>query len=116
MGDCQSEPPWPQFDRRLRLGFRGGNATSDAGLMAYGKLDDALHLTHSAEDELQETRTGRNTRAALLRESLFSRLAGQEDLKPTRRQRIDPAMRSVVGDRAKDKKGGLMRRSERVPA
>ena len=107
MGDCQSEPLRPHFDRRLRLEFHGANVTSDAGLLAYRELDDALHLTDSAADELQDSCTGRNTRhglAALLRQSLFSRLAGYEDLNDAQRLRADPAMRSVVGGRAKDKK------------
>jgi hypothetical protein len=105
MGDFQSEPLRPQFDRRLRLEFHGANVTSDAGLLAYRELDDALHLTDSAADELQDTRTGLNTRhglAALLRQSLFSRLAGYADLNDAQRLRVDPAMRTVVGGRARD--------------
>jgi hypothetical protein len=35
MGDCQTEPLRPQFDRRLRLDFHGANVTSDAGLLAF---------------------------------------------------------------------------------
>src|ERR687893_1847837 len=106
MGDCPPEPLRPQFDRRLRLEFHGAHVTSDAGLLAYRELDDALQLTDSSADELQDTRTGRNTRhglAALLRQSLFSRLAGYEDLNDAQRLRVDPAMRAVVGGRARDK-------------
>jgi hypothetical protein len=58
MGDCQTEPLRPQFDRRLRLEFHGANVTSDAGLLAYRELDDALQLTDSAADVLHDTRTG----------------------------------------------------------
>src|SRR4051795_9106948 len=106
MGDCLTEPLRPQFDRRLRLEFHGANVTSDAGLLAYRELDDALQLSDSSADELHDTRTGRNTRhglAALLRQSLFSRLAGYEDRNDARRLRVDPAMRAVVGGRARDK-------------
>src|SRR5262249_11070829 len=106
MGDCQPEPLRPQFDRRLRLEFHGANVTSDAGLLAYRELDDALQLTGTAPDGPPDPRTGRNKRhglVALLRQSLFSRLAGYEDLNDAQRLRVDPALRAVVGGRAKDK-------------
>src|SRR5262245_1649049 len=105
MGDCPIEPLRPQFDCRLRLEFHGAKVTSDAGLLAYRELDDALQLTASAADVLHDTRTGRNTRhglAALLRQSLFSRLSGYEDLNDAQHLRVDPAMRTVVGGRAGD--------------
>src|SRR5512143_2435434 len=105
MGDCQTEPLRPQFDRRLRLEFHGAHVTSDAGLLAYRELDDALDLTDSAAAELQDTRTGQNARhglTALLRQSIFSRLAGYEDLNDAERLRFDPALRTVVGGRARE--------------
>ncbi|MGE5755048.1 MAG: IS1380 family transposase [Planctomycetaceae bacterium] len=105
MGDCQTEPLRPHFDRRLRLEFHGAKVTSDAGLLAYRELDDALDLTNSAAAELQDTRTGQNSRhglTALLRQSIFSRLAGYEDLNDAERLRVDPAMRTIVGGRARD--------------
>jgi hypothetical protein len=105
MGDCQTEPLRPQFDRRLRLEFHGANVTSDASLLAYRELDDTLRLTDTAADVLHDTRTGRNTRhglAALLRQSLFSRLAGHEDLNDAQRLHVDPALRTLVGGRARD--------------
>jgi hypothetical protein len=62
MGDCPTEPLRPRSDRRLRLEFHGAKVTSDAGLLTDRELDDALQLTDSAVDVLQDTRTGRNTR------------------------------------------------------
>jgi hypothetical protein len=105
MGDCQTEPLRPQFDRRLRLEFHGAKVTSDAGLLAYRELDDALDLTRTAAGELHDSRTGKNTQhsaAALVRQSIFSRLAGYEDLNDAARLRLDPAMRTVVGGRARE--------------
>src|SRR5918993_73488 len=91
------------FDRRLLLQFRGSTITSDAGLLAYRELDDALRLTDTAAERLAEARTGKNGRhrlAGLLRQSVFGRLAGYEDVNDAERLRRDPTMRWVVGDRA----------------
>ena len=67
------------FDRRLKLEFHGSRLTSDAGLLAYRELDDALGLSAMAGDVLPDALTGRNGRQALvgmLRQSVFGRLAG----------------------------------------
>ena len=67
------------FDRRLMVQFRGSVVTSDAGLLAYRELDDALGLSAVAGEALADARTGKNGRhalAGLLRQSVFGRLAG----------------------------------------
>src|SRR5437763_11811604 len=91
------------FDRRLRLQFRGSTITSDAGLLAYRELDNTLGLTDTGADTLSDARTGKNGRhrlAGLLRQSVFGRLAGCGDVNDAGRLCRDPAMRWVVGDRA----------------
>ena len=54
-----------QFDRRVRLDFRGATITSDAGLLACRELDAALGLTETANDYIHESRTGRNVQHPL---------------------------------------------------
>jgi hypothetical protein len=54
------------FERRLMVQFRGSVVTSDAGLLAYRELDDALGLTAVASEMLADTRTGKNGRHALV--------------------------------------------------
>jgi hypothetical protein len=102
-GESNNEALRLDFDRRLMLQFRGSTITSDAGLLAYRELDDTLCLTDTAADTLADTRTGKNGRhrlAGLLRQSVFGRLAGYEDVNDAERLCHDPAMRWVVGDRA----------------
>ena len=84
------------FDRRLMVQFRGSVVTSDAGLLAYRELDDALGLSAMAGETLADGRTGKNGRHALsglFRQSVFGRLAGYEDMNDAERLRHDPAMR-----------------------
>jgi hypothetical protein len=54
------------FDRKLTLQFRGSGVTSDAGLLAYRELDDALGLTVMAGEMLADARTGKTGRRALV--------------------------------------------------
>jgi hypothetical protein len=87
------------FDRRLMLRFCGSVITSDGGLLAYRALDDVLALTTSGGERLAETRTGKNRRhllVGLLRQSVFGRLAGYEDVNDAERLCRDP-VRWVVG-------------------
>ena len=94
---------WPLFDRRLKLEFHGSRVTSDAGLLAYRELDDALGLTALAGGVLADSRTGRNGWhgiVGLVRQSVYGRLAGYEDVNDADRLGRDPAMRWIVGGKA----------------
>jgi hypothetical protein len=105
MGDSYHDPLRVDFNRQIKLEFHGSTVTSDAGLLAYRELDDALGLTSTAASGLQDTRTGQNTQhslTALLRQSIYGRLAGYEDVNDAERLCLDPALRAVVGGRAKN--------------
>ena len=103
MGESKNGSLRVSFDRKLKLEFQGVEVTSDAGLLAYRELDEALGLSKLAETRLRDTRTGKNVRhrvGALFRQSVFSRLGGYEDVNDSDRLRFDPAMRAIVGARA----------------
>ena len=102
-GESENKPLRLVFDRRLKLEFHGSRITSDAGLLAYRELDDALGLTGMVGDGLVDARTGKNSQHAmtgLFRQSVFGRLGGYEDVNDADRLGRDPAMRWIVGGRA----------------
>lgn len=102
-GEGRSGPLRLHFDRSVKLAFRGSAISSGGGLLLHRELDDALGLTDMAADLLADARTGRNGRHAftrLLRQSIFSRLAGYEDVNDADRLCRDPVIRQLVGGRA----------------
>jgi hypothetical protein len=102
-GEAGCDALRPDFDRRVKLEFHGSSVTSDAGLLAYRELDDALGLMAIAGQHLVDSRTGRNGRhdlVGMLRQSVFGRLAGYEDVNDADRLARDPSMRWIVGGKA----------------
>ena len=103
MADATGETSQPlrvAFDRRIKLEFHGARITSDGGLLAYRELDDVLGLTALAASVLGEGRRGRNIRhhlPGLLRQAVYGRLAGYEDVNDAERLARDPVMRAIVG-------------------
>jgi len=108
VGESENEPLRLDFDHRLKLDFHGSRVTSDAGLLAYRELDDALGLTGIVGDALVDPRTSKNGQHAmtgLFRQSVFGRLGGYEDVNDADRLGRDPAMRWIVGGRPVAKQG-----------
>jgi hypothetical protein len=106
MGEARREALRVSFDREVKLEFHGTTVTSDAGLIAYRELDETLGLTAMADEVLRDSRRGKNAQhelTGLLRQSVYSRLAGYEDTNDAERLAVDPAMRQVVGGRARDR-------------
>ena len=107
MGEVKRADVRVRCDGRIRLQFQGAKVTCDAGLLAVRALDEALGLTEVAGRLLVDTRSGRNVQhgqEGLLRQAVYSRLAGYEDTNDAERWAVDPAMRAVVGRRASDRR------------
>ena len=116
MGESRKEALRLGFDGSIRLEFHGATVSSNGGLLVYRDVDDALGLTARAGAGLTDGRTGTNIRhtlTALLRQSIYSRLAGYDDLNDAKRLAVDPTMRQVVGGRATKKQAAKTSRMAR---
>ena len=103
VGEIESGVLRLDFDRRLKLEFHGSKITSDAGLLFFRELDEALGLSAVASEHLVDPRTGKNGlhgMTGLFRQSTFGRLGGYEDVNDADRLGHDLAMRWIVGGRA----------------
>jgi hypothetical protein len=88
------------FNSSLKVDFQGSRVTSDGGLVLVRELDERLGFGELIERHLADVR-GKNTQlplADLLRQSVYSRLAGYEDLNDAARLSQDPTFR-LIGSR-----------------
>jgi len=105
VGDAESDPIRLSFNPQLRIEFRGATITSDAGLLLPRALDERLGLSALIERHLSDPRTGRNAQfplADLLRQSIYSRLAGYEDTNDAERLAADPTFRMLASRERRD--------------
>src|SRR6202795_828284 len=95
MGEKQNEPFQLSFNASLKVDFQGSRVTSDGGLILVRELDERLGLGDLIARHLADPR-GKNSQlplADLLRQSVYSRLAGYEDLNDAERLSQDPTFR-----------------------
>src|SRR6266545_3229580 len=107
VGDAESGAIRLSFNPQLRVEFRGATVTSDAGLLLPRELDESLGLSALIERHLSDPRTGRNTQfpvADLVRQSIYSRLAGYEDTNDAERLAEDPTFRMLASRAPRNKR------------
>ena len=88
MGETQNRAFQLSFNASLKVDFQGSRVTSDGGLILVRELDERLGFGELVEQHLTDSRRGKNTQfpfADLLRQSVYSRLAGYEDLNDAER-------------------------------
>ena len=110
MGELHHEPFQFAFNDFLKVAFQGSRITSDAGLLLVRELDERLGLETLISEHLSDSRQGWNTQfslADLLRQSVYSRLAGYEDLNDAVRVSADPTFRLIGSPQRWDRGGAL---------
>ena len=101
MGETQQGPFQLSFNSALRVEFQGARVTSDSGLILVRELDERLGFSELIDRHLSDSRRGKNVQlplADLLRQSIYSRLAGYEDVNDAARLSQDPTFR-LIGSR-----------------
>ena len=105
-----TEPFQFTFNGFLKVAFQGSRITSDAGLILIRELDERLGLETLIAEHLSDSRQGLNTQftlADLLRQSVYSRLAGYEDLNDAVRVSADPTFRLIGSPKLWDRGAAL---------
>jgi hypothetical protein len=100
VGETQNRPFQLSFKSSLKVDFQGSRVTSDGGLVLVRELDERLGFGELIARHLADPR-GKNSQlplADLLRQSVYSRLAGYEDLNDAERLSQDPTFR-LIGSR-----------------
>jgi hypothetical protein len=102
VGETQNRTFHFSFCSSLKVDFQGSQVTSDAGLLLVRELDEHLGLGQLIRENLTDARRGKNTQlplSDLLRQSIYSRLAGYEDLNDAERLSQDPTFRLIGSEK-----------------
>jgi len=97
----------------LKVDFQGSRVTFDGGLPLVRELDERLGLSELISGHLTDGRRGKNTQLPLrdlLRQSIYSRLAGYEDVNEAERLAQDPTLRLMGSDRIWERGSALTSR------
>ena len=109
MGESQKQGFQLSFNRFLRIGFQGSRVTSNGGLILVRELDEQLGFGELIEKHLTDSRANnaRFSFADLLRQSVYSRLAGYEDVNDAERLSQDPTFRLIGSEKIWDRGAAL---------
>jgi len=109
MGESQKQGFQLSFNRFLRVAFQGSRVTSNGGLILVRELDERLGFGELIEQHLTDSRANnaRFSFADLLRQSVYSRLAGYEDVNDAEQLSQDPTFRLIGSEKNWDRGAAL---------
>jgi hypothetical protein len=113
VGESPSQPFPLSFNASLKIDLQGSPVTSDGGLILVRELDERLGFGEMIHQHLTDSRRGRNRQfpfADWLRQSVYSRLAGYEDLNDAERLSQDPTFRLIGSEKIGDRGAALTSR------
>ena len=109
MGESRKQAFQLSFNRFLRVAFQGSRVTSNGGLILVRELDERLGFGKLVEQHLIDPRANnaRLSFADLLRQSVYSRLAGYEDVNDAEQLSRDPTFRLIGSEKIWDRGAAL---------
>ena len=109
MGESGKQGFQLSFNRFLRVAFQGSRVTSNGGLILVRELDERLGFGELIEQHLTDSRANnaRLSFADLLRQSVYSRLAGYEDVNDAKQLSRDPTFRLIGSEKIWDRGAAL---------
>ncbi len=109
MGESQKQAFQLSFNRFLRVAFQGSRVTSNGGLILVRELDERLGFGELIDEHLTDSRANnaRFSFADLLRQSVYSRLAGHEDVNDAKQLSRDPTFRLIGSEKIWDRGAAL---------
>jgi predicted ribosome quality control (RQC) complex YloA/Tae2 family protein len=113
MGEREKQPFQLSFNASLKIDFQGSRVTSDGGLILVRELGERLGFGELIAQHLTDSRRGKNTQlplADLLRQSVYSRIAGYEDVNDAERLSQDPTFRLIGSEKIWDRGAALTSR------
>ena len=113
MGERQNQPFQLSFNASLKIDFQGSRVTSDGGLILVRELDERLGFGELIAQHLTDSRQGKNTQlplSDLLRQSVYSRMAGYEDVNDAERLSQDPTFRLIGSEKIWERGAALTSR------
>jgi Transposase DDE domain group 1 len=113
MGEKQNQAFQLSFNASLKIDFQGSRVTSDGGLIVVRELDERLGFGELIAQHLSDSRCGKNTQfplADLFRQSVYSRLAGYEDVNDAERLSQDPTFRLIGSEKIWERGAALTSR------
>jgi hypothetical protein len=106
MGEKQNGPFQLSFNASLKIDFQGSRVTSDGGLILVRELDERLGFGELITQHLSAARRGKNTQlpfANPFRQSVYSRIAGYEDVNDAERLAQHPTFRLIGSEKTWDR-------------
>jgi hypothetical protein len=112
VGEPQNQPFQLSFNPTLKIEFQGSRVTSDGGLILVRELDERLGLSELIAQHIADPRS-KNVQfplTDLIRQSVYRRLAGYEDVNDAERLSHDPTFRLIGSEKIWERGAALTSR------